>query len=71
MPNMTLSYDKETEEVMEDLKNYFGFKTKSAVIHKALSIAMTAKNKADAKDKVVIMSSSKTDKEPQVVSLRK
>ena len=62
MPQMTLEYDEETEAVLEDLKKFFGVKTKSAVIRRALAIAKAAKKYAD-QDKTVRIVRSNNVKE--------
>ena len=55
MPQMTLEYDEETEAVLEDLKKFFGVKTKSAVIRRALAVARAAKKYADSDRSVRIV----------------
>lgn len=55
MRQMTLEYDDETEAVLEDLKKFFGVKTKSAVIRRALAVARAAKKYADPEKAVRIV----------------
>ena len=52
MPQMTLEYDEETDALLEDLKKFFGVKTKTAVIKRALAVARAAKKYADAEKSV-------------------
>ena len=47
MAQMTLEYDDETDALLEDLKKFFGVKTKAAVLRRALVIAKAAKKYAD------------------------
>jgi len=49
---MTLEYDDETDALLEELKKFFGVKTKTAVIRRSLTIARAAKKYAD-KNKTV------------------
>lgn len=44
MPTMSLEYDKETEALLEDLKGFFGVKTKAAVVRRALALARVARS---------------------------
>ncbi|WP_428031403.1 hypothetical protein [Ancylobacter sp.] len=70
MPNMTLEYDKDTEELLEDLKLFFGVKTKTAVIRRSLALAKLAKRKANPEDKTVVMARSKaTDADAETFAL--
>lgn len=55
MPQMTLEYDEETEAVLEELKKFFGVKTKTAVIRRALAVARAAKKYADPERSVRIV----------------
>lgn len=48
MPQMTLEYDEETEALIKELQKFFGVKTKSAVIRRALAVAKAAKKYSDA-----------------------
>ena len=47
MRQMTLEYDEETEALFEELKKFFGVRTKTAVIRRALAVARAAKKYAD------------------------
>ncbi len=40
--NMTLEYDRETERLLEDLKVFFGVKTKAEAIRRSLAVVRTA-----------------------------
>jgi hypothetical protein len=44
---MTVEYDAETAELLEELKEFFGVKTKAAVIKRSLAIARAAKKYSD------------------------
>ena len=68
MAQMTLEYDKETEALFEDLKKFFGVKTKTAVIRRALAVARTAKKYAD-KEKSVRFAKPNNVKESEIFSL--
>jgi len=68
MPQMTLEYDEETEAVLEDLKKFFGVKTKSAVFRRALAIAKAAKKYAD-RDKTVRIVRSNNVKQGETFNL--
>lgn len=64
---MSLEYDSETDALLEELKSFFGVKTKSAVIKRALAIARQAKRYADS-DKSVRISKPRT-RESETFSL--
>ncbi len=55
MRQMTLAYDEETEALLEELKKFFGVKTKTAVIRRALAVARAAKKYADPEKAVRIV----------------
>jgi hypothetical protein len=55
MRQMTLEYDEETEALLEELKKFFGVKTKTAVIRRALAVARAAKKYADPEKSVRIV----------------
>lgn len=46
MPQMTIEYDEETNELFQSLKEFFGVKTKAAVIRRSLALARAAKKLA-------------------------
>jgi hypothetical protein len=69
MKTMSLEYDDEMEELIEELKGTFGVRTKSAVIKKALALAGVARRKADPQRKTVTLSSGKADLEPETIPL--
>lgn len=60
MPHMTIQYDEDTDELLEDLKKFFGVKTKVAVIRRALAIARAAKRYADS-DRTVRISRPRSE----------
>ena len=52
MPQMTLKYDDKTDALFDELKTFFGVKTKAAVVKRSLAIARAAVKHADT-DKTV------------------
>lgn len=44
---MTLEYDEDIERLIEELKLFYGVKTKSAVIKRSLAVARAAKRYSD------------------------
>ncbi len=44
---MSVEYDGDTEKLMEELKEFFGVKTKAAVIQRSLAIARAARKYSD------------------------
>ena len=62
MPQMTIEYDAETEAQLEELKKFFGVKTKAAVIRRALAISRAAKKYSDDEKSVRIASPSDGDR---------
>jgi hypothetical protein len=63
MKQMTLEYDEETEALLKELQKFFGVKTKSAVIRRALAVSKAAKKYADEDNNVRF--ANPTDSEKQ------
>jgi hypothetical protein len=69
MPYMSLEYDDETDELLDELKQFFGVKTKSAVIRRSLALARVATRKANKKEKTVALGDPQHKEDTETFSL--
>jgi hypothetical protein len=63
MPQMTIEFDQATDDQLEELKEFFGVKTKAAVIRRALAIANVAKSNADGDKSVTFVKPNTLERE--------
>ncbi len=60
--NMTLEYDEKTEAVLEELKDFFGVKSKAEVIRRALAVTRSTTRLADDHHVVTITEPKTNDR---------
>lgn len=69
MPQLTVEYDENTEELLDELKDFFQVKTRSGVIRRALAVAKAAKKYSDKDGSVTFVNPSHPEKR-ETYSLR-
>ncbi len=58
--SMTLEYDADTEKVLNDLKDFFGVKTKAEVIRRSLAVTRSTRKYVDDNDRTLSITEPET-----------